>query len=216
MTSSRTRSPRRWPRSRAGSTRCWPERHPTTSACCATSSSNRTSRCTARIPMNTDDELVDHWRTGVYPYRNLMSRQGVRGAEVPPPGRAVEAPGVDQGVGPAGGRACSRAGTPRARAERSSGSWSTSTPRRPGRRTREADSGRAGPVVLPALRAASADPRRDRALRPLLVQPRRRRAGHGLLHRRRARGVPPPSARIRAQPDAQRCAPDQVLVLGEP
>jgi len=27
------------------------------------------------IPMNADDELVDHWRTGVYPYRNLMSRK---------------------------------------------------------------------------------------------------------------------------------------------
>jgi len=27
------------------------------------------------IPMSADDELVDHWRTGVYPYRNLMSRR---------------------------------------------------------------------------------------------------------------------------------------------
>ncbi len=27
------------------------------------------------IPMSTDDELVDHWRSGVYPYRNLMSRR---------------------------------------------------------------------------------------------------------------------------------------------
>jgi polyphosphate kinase 2 len=27
------------------------------------------------IPMSDDDELVDHWRTGVYPYRNLMSRK---------------------------------------------------------------------------------------------------------------------------------------------
>jgi polyphosphate kinase len=27
------------------------------------------------IPMSSDDELVDHWRTGVYPYRNLMSRK---------------------------------------------------------------------------------------------------------------------------------------------
>jgi polyphosphate kinase len=27
------------------------------------------------IPMNSDDELVDHWRSGVYPYRNLMVRK---------------------------------------------------------------------------------------------------------------------------------------------
>ena len=27
------------------------------------------------IPMSSDDELVDHWRSGVYPYRNLMSRK---------------------------------------------------------------------------------------------------------------------------------------------
>ena len=27
------------------------------------------------VPMSDDDELVDHWRTGVYPYRNLMSRK---------------------------------------------------------------------------------------------------------------------------------------------
>jgi polyphosphate kinase 2 len=27
------------------------------------------------IPMSADDELVKHWRSGVYPYRNLMSRK---------------------------------------------------------------------------------------------------------------------------------------------
>jgi polyphosphate kinase 2 len=27
------------------------------------------------IPMSSDDELVDHWRSGEYPYRNLMSRK---------------------------------------------------------------------------------------------------------------------------------------------
>ena len=40
------------------------------------------------------------------------------------------------------------------------------------------------PVVLPALRPAPADRRRDGPLRPVLVQPRRRRAGHGLRLRR--------------------------------
>ena len=61
---------------------------------------------------------------------------------------------------------------------------------------------RAGPVVLPAVRAAPADARRDRPVRPLLVQPRRRRAGDGVLHRRRVRGVPPRGARVRG--DARR------------
>jgi polyphosphate kinase 2 len=27
------------------------------------------------IPLDADDELVEHWRSGVYPYRNLMSRK---------------------------------------------------------------------------------------------------------------------------------------------
>ncbi len=27
------------------------------------------------IPMSSDDELLDHWQSGVYPYRNLMSRK---------------------------------------------------------------------------------------------------------------------------------------------
>jgi polyphosphate kinase 2 len=27
------------------------------------------------VPLDDDDELVDQWRTGVYPYRNLMSRK---------------------------------------------------------------------------------------------------------------------------------------------
>jgi len=27
------------------------------------------------IPLHSDDELVEHWRSGVYPYRNLMTRK---------------------------------------------------------------------------------------------------------------------------------------------
>ena len=48
---------------------------------------------------------------------------------------------------------------------------------------------RAHAMVLPALRAASAGRRRDRAVRPQLVQSRRRRTRHGLLHGRGGRGV---------------------------
>ena len=53
------------------------------------------------IPMSADDELVDHWRTGVYPYRNLMSRACVRSPEVPPAGRALEVAVVGARLGPA-------------------------------------------------------------------------------------------------------------------
>jgi polyphosphate kinase len=43
-----------------------------------------------------------------------------------------------------------------------------------------------------------------------------RRTGDGVLHRRRVRRVHAPGTRVRAQPGAQRRAPHQVLVLGEP
>ena len=54
------------------------------------------------IPMSSDDELVDHWRTGVYPYKNLMRRKTYERAEVPPAGRAAEAAGLGEGDRPAG------------------------------------------------------------------------------------------------------------------
>ena len=60
------------------------------------------------------------------------------------------------------------------------------------------DRARADPVVLPALRRPPARGRRDRPVRPQLVQPGRRRAGHGLLHRRGVRGVPPLVPGVRA------------------
>ena len=60
----------------------------------------------------------------------------------------------------------------------------------PRRGAGQAQRARAHAVVLPALRAAPAGGRRDRAVRPQLVQPRRRRARDGLLHRRAGRGLP--------------------------
>ena len=85
--------------------------------------------------------------------------------------------------------------------------------RLPRRGAARADRARAQPVVLPALRPASADGRRNGAVRPLLVQPRRRRARHGLLHAGRARGVLPLGARVRAHAGALGHHPDQILVL---
>ena len=149
---------------------------------CAGSSSSRTSRCTARSRWTPTTSSSRHWRSGVYPYKNLMSRKTYERAEVPPAGRAAEAAGLGQGH-----RAACRdpvRGPRRRRQGRDDQALhgAPEPPRRARGRAREADSGRAGPVVLPALRAAPADAGRDRPVRPLLVQPRRRRAGHGLLH----------------------------------
>ena len=85
--------------------------------------------------------------------------------------------------------------------------------RRPRRGAAGAQRPREDPVVFPALRAAPAGGRRDRAVRPLLVQPRRRRAGHGLRHRGPGRAVLPRRAGIRADAGALRHPADQVLVL---
>ena len=58
--------------------------------------------------------------------------------------------------------------------------------RLPRGRAARAQRPRAHAVVLPALRAAPAGGRRDRAVRSQLVQPRRRRARDGLLHATRS------------------------------
>ena len=82
-------------------------------------------------------------------------------------------------------RRCSKGETRPARAARSSACASTSTPAtRVTSRCRRPPTCERGPVVLPAVRRATADPRRDRVLRPLLVQPGRRRARDGLRDRR--------------------------------
>ena len=60
----------------------------------------------------------------------------------------------------------------------------------PDRRAARAERAPGEPVVLPAVRRASAGRRGDRAVRPVLVQPGRRRAGDGLLHARAAPPVP--------------------------
>ena len=79
----------------------------------------------------------------------------------------------------------------------------------------QADRARADPVVLPALRAAAAVGRRDRAVRPQLVQPLERRVGDGVLHRGAAPGVPAHVPRVRADARAVGDHPAQVLVLDQ-
>ena len=70
-----TPSRRRWPRSRAGSTRCSPARRPTTSGTLRRVILEQDEPVYGTIPMSADDELVDTGSSGVYPYRNLMSRK---------------------------------------------------------------------------------------------------------------------------------------------
>ena len=80
-------------------------------------------------------------------------------------------------------------------------------------RADQADRRRARPVVLPALRGAVPDRRRNRALRPLLVQPRRRRAGDGLLHPGRDRQFLRDVPGFREDPGRRRHQALQVLTL---
>ena len=75
---------------------------------------------------------------------------------------------------------------------------------------------RARPVVLPALHRPPAEPRRDGAVRPLLVQPRHRRARLRLVHRGRARALLRPAARVRGHAGARRHRPDQDLAGDRP
>ena len=144
-------------------------------------------------------ELADVWpdppvsEVGRLP--RLDEEQGVPEGTGGPPARARQAPGVDPGRGPAGGRAvrgprCGRQG------RRHQDAVAESQPADlPGRRARDADRARAEPVVFPALRRAAAGRRRDGPVRPELVQPGRRRARHGLLHGRRVPRVLPRPAR---------------------
>ena len=135
-------------------------------------------------PLSPDDELADDWPDCVYPYQNLMSRKEYEREKyllqvellklqswVKEIGRAGRDPVRGPRRGRQGRHDQALHGAPQ-------------PPRRTRGRAGEADAAGAGAVVLPALRAAPADRRRDRAVRPLVVQPRRRRAGDGFLHRR--------------------------------
>jgi hypothetical protein len=72
---------------------------------------------------------------------------------------------------------------------------------------------RVAALVFSAVHRAPAGGGRDRALRPELVQPGRRGARHGLLFRRRVRGVLSLGAGVREDAHPIRDAADQVLVL---
>ena len=136
-----------------------------------------------KLAASPDDELADDWRSGGYPYRNLMARKNYERqkyrlqvellklqAWVKETGQKVVILFEGRDAAGKGGHDQAVHGAPQ-------------PARRPGRGAGEADRARARPVVLPALRRAPADRGRDRAVRPVLVQPRRRRAGDGLLHR---------------------------------
>ena len=81
-------------------------------------------------------------------------------------------------------------------------------------RPRGTERHRAGSVVLPAVRAAPADDRGDRAVRPLVVQPGRGRAGDGVLHERAVSDLLRAVARLRAQPGPVGDPPVQAVVHG--
>ena len=166
----RPRRPRRSVAGRAsGGERTFRD-HPTDAVTSPTAPSQGPCRCAADAP----------YREGA-----RHEEGGLRGGAAPAAGRAGQDAGVGAHRGRSGSWSSSRAGTPPARAARSSGSREYLNPRVARIAALPApDRARADPVVLPALRRAPAGGRRDRAVRPQLVQPRRRRAGDGLLHAR--------------------------------
>ena len=163
-----------------------------------------------------DIELSPRWREGGYPYKNLLSRKNYEEQKYR---LQVELLKLQAWVKESGQRvvilfegrdAAGKGGTIKRFMEhlnpRGARVVALEKPREVER----------GQWYFQRYIAAPADARRDRAVRPQLVQPRRRRAGDGLLHRRRVRRVHAPGARVRASPGAQRRAPLQVLVLGQP
>ncbi len=130
--------------------------------------------------------------------RIARQRRRLPGTHPRGPARRLRRRARDGDRGPLGRR---RAGRGRGRARRDQAHHAAPEPARvPGRRAAGPQRPREDAVVLPALRAAPAGRRRDRAVRPQLVQPRRRRARDGLLHRGRRGGVLPLGTRVRAHP----------------
>ena len=171
-------------------------------------------RLDGRPPAGPARRLDDPDLARGLPLRQADDQGRVRAQQALPADRAAQAAELDQGDRAEGGarlRGPRRGGQGRhhqALHRAPQPAW------RARRRAGEADRARGAPVVLPALRPAPPDRRRDRALRPVLVQPRRRRTGDGLLHPGGVRGVHAPGARVRTDAGAQRHPPDQVLVLG--
>ena len=155
-------------------------------------------------PMSAEDELVDAWQSGVYPYRNLMSRKQYEQQKYH---LQVELLKLQAWVKDTGQRivilfegrdAAGKGGTIKRFMEHLN-------PR--GARVvaleKPTDAER-GQWYFQRYVAAPAHQGGDRAVRPVLVQPGRGGAGHGLRHRGRGGRVPPPGARVRAQPHPQR------------
>ncbi len=150
----------------------------------------------ARLPENPDEELAADWRSGAYPYRNLLSRKSYERQKYR---LQVELLKLQAWVKETGQRvvilfegrdAAGKGGTIKRFMEHLNprGARVVALEKPIGARARA--------VVLPALRPASAHGGRDRPLRPLLVQPRGRRARDGLLHQRRVPRVHAPGAGV--------------------
>ena len=152
------------------------------------------------ILVEPEGRAVDSWRED-YPYDQRHGPGGVRRARSTRSKSSCSSCRTEIDDGDRAASCSSRAATRPARAAPSSGSPSTSTRVRPDRGPREAHGPRAGPVVLPALRAASADGRRDRLLRPVLVQPGRSGTRDGVLRPR-----PSTSEFLRQAPSSRRCS----------
>jgi hypothetical protein len=141
---------------------------------------------------------ADGRRTGGNVARGLSVRRAARPGRVCrgqalPADRAAQAAAIGQGVTAAAGDRVRGARRGRQGRDDQVLHREPQLPRGAGRRPGFTHRARAQRLVFPPLHPAPARPRRDRALRSVLVQPRRGRAGHGLLHAAGARGFSPGS-----------------------
>ena len=156
----------------------------------------------------------DKWGHPILPIPENIRAQGVRERTA----RAADRVGEDAVVGAcqqrAGARPVRRARHGRQGRDDPTHARASQPPLRASRRAAGAHRRGTGPVVLPAVRRATADAWRDRVLRPLLVQPGRGRTRHGLRDRRRDRPLLRSGGAVRRVPRERRHPSREGVALG--
>ena len=151
------------------------------------------------LELELDDQELDQFISArpVHPQHPPLDRASLFQRAVPPAARVGEAAGLGPAQQAQGRRDFRRPRLRRQGRRHQAHHPAAQSARLPRRRPARADRARTNAMVFPALCAASAGRRRNRAVRPLLVQPRRRRARHGLCRptsRSRSSSAPCPSS----------------------
>jgi hypothetical protein len=135
------------------------------------------------LTRNPDDLLADNWRDGGYPNLYLMSRKNYERQKLSSSGQTAQTSDLGRGNWPAGahpvrGPRCGGQGRHHLALH-----GNTSTHSRARCCTGKTLRNRTRTGVFSALRAATADCRRNDLARPLMVQPCGIETGNGILHR---------------------------------